>query len=174
MHNPSFLKANLEVLEQYNPALLSWLKSHVPDMNSIAPRLIRNSQGLIDWPLPSGSGLFESVNPHQLYRNWVVERDADRRASIIIGCNLGYGINHLLSNTPDKHKVLVIEPNPEMLIACLSQTDYRRFLHIHKLFFLPPDTAVILETLFRQLELYYEYGGIDMRTDVPSQKMGTA
>ena len=128
MYNPSFLKANLEVLEQYNPALMDWLKSNVPDMNGIASRLIRNSRGMIDWPLPSGLGLFESLNPHQLYRNWVVERDADHRASIIIGCNLGYGINYLLSNTPDRHKVLVIEPNPEMLVACLSQTDYRRYL----------------------------------------------
>ena len=172
MNNPSFLKVNLEALEQHNPALLSWLNSNDVDMNRIESRLIRNSQDLIDWPLPTGLGLFESVNPGQIYRNWVVEGDAEHSASIIIGCNLGYGINHLLSITPNKHKILVIEPNPEMLIACLSQTDYRQFYQIQKLFFIPPDTHIISETMFRQLELYYEFGRIDMRTDLPSQQLG--
>jgi len=172
MNNRSFLKENLEALEQLNLPLCRWLKTQVVDMNNIETGLIWNSHGLIDWPLPSGKGLFETINPNQFYRNWVVEGDADRSASIIIGCNLGYGINHLLSNTPNKHKVLVMEPNPEILMACLSQTDYRRFFQIHKLFFLPPDTDVIRETLFRQLELYYEFGKIDMRKDLPSQQIG--
>jgi len=45
---------------------------------------------------------------------------APMSASIIVGTNLGYGLNHLLVNTPDTHKVLVIEPNPVLVLACLQ------------------------------------------------------
>ena len=91
-----------------------------------------NHRGLVDWRLPSGNGMFEAIAPQVSYRDWIPADRTDTSATIIVGCNLGYGLNHVLSNTPDSHKVLVLEPRAEMILACLGHTDYRPFFEYCK------------------------------------------
>jgi hypothetical protein len=70
---------------------------------------------------------------------------------------VGYGLNHLLVKSPDSHKILVIEPNAELLLACLGQTDYRPFFANKKLHFLAPNEEHLNEYI-RHLDLQYVYG----------------
>ncbi len=70
-----------------------------------------------------------------IYKSWQAKDKPETSATIIVGCNVGYGVNQVLMNTPDTHKVIVSEPNPEMLLACLGQTDYRPFMKAGKLHF---------------------------------------
>ncbi|MDR3640607.1 MAG: DUF115 domain-containing protein [Humidesulfovibrio sp.] len=166
-----YLKDNITALEKANPPLYRWLSSISFDEQSLKTNVFVNKWGLIDWRMESGLGLFESMPPGLLYNDWADLEKADLSATIIVGTNVGYGLNHLLINTPDSHKVLVLEPNPALLLACLGQTDYRPFFENKKLHFVTPDEDQLLEYI-KNLDLQYVYGKIYLRTDVPCRQLG--
>ncbi|MDD4952364.1 MAG: DUF115 domain-containing protein [Desulfovibrionaceae bacterium] len=171
MKSYPFLKANIEALETYCPDFYRWLSNRDIDRAALAQNIFQNRLGLIDWRMPSGQGLFEAVPPGPVYSKWTPEDQAHTSATIIVGCNLGYGVNHVLVNTPDSHKVIVIEPRPELVLACLGQTDYRPFFANKKLHFAPPDEEYISKVV-RCLDLQLVYGRVHLRGDLPSQQMG--
>ena len=171
MTHCSFLETNLQALKIRNTAIFQWLAPQEPGPRNLDSSLFTNGWGLIDWRLPSGKGLFDPIPPKMLYAEWIPREKADTSATLIVGCSLGYGINHVLSNTPHTHKVLVLEPRQEMLLACLSQTDYRPFFESKKLFFVPPDLAFLRKVVW-QLNLQYMFGNIFVRSDIPSRQLG--
>lgn len=166
-----FLKDNITALEKANPALHRWLSGSTFDEQSLKTSVFVNKWGIIDWRMQDGKGLFESMPPGALYREWTQMEKPELSASIVVGTNLGYGLNHLLVNTPDSHKVLVLEPNPELLLACLGQTDYRPFFANKKLHFVTPDEDHLAEYI-KNLDLQYVYGKICLRSDLPSRQIG--
>jgi hypothetical protein len=165
------LKENITALQSANPALFAWLSSCAFDEESLKTSVFVNQWGLIDWRMPCGNGIFDAVAPTRLYREWVDIEKPDLSATVIVGTNIGYGLNHVLVNTPDTHKVLVLEPNPAVLLACLGQTDYRPFLANKKLHFLVPSDEYLMEVV-KNLDLQYVYGKIFLRADVPSRQIG--
>ncbi len=172
MNKLPFLIKNLKALaEVKNPAAF-WLARQRPDEKAVAERLLVNHWKLMDIKLPEGGTLFESFPPLAHYKSWVEENDKlAQSATIIVGCNIGYGLNHVLVNTPNTHKVMVIEPDPEMLIACLGQTDYTPFFEIGKLHFLPPDVEVVRKAV-QMADKQFLFGRIYLRSDFPSQQIG--
>ena len=168
----SFLGKNLETLEKLNSPIPDWLAS-TGDLYAKTDRsIIKNRWGLPDWQLAPGRGLFEGMHPAACYREWIPQKNPATGATVIIGCNLGYGLNQVLKNSPDSHRILLIEPRPEMMAACLSQTDYGSFLEMKKLILLPPDLDLFHRTVFQHLKLQYEFGSIDFRSDLPSRQLG--
>ena len=168
----SFLEANLDTLQRLNSPIPGWL-ADAGDLYTKTDRsMIKNRWGLLDWRLPSGEGLFEGMHPAMCYRDWIPQKKPATSATIIIGCNLGYGLNQVLMNSPDSHRVLLMEPRPEMMAACLTQTDYGPFLKMKKLVLLTPDLDLFHQTVFQQLPLQYEFGNIDFRSDLPSRQLG--
>lgn len=165
------LKENITALQGANPALYAWLSKSPLDGESLKTSVFVNQWGLIDWRMPCGNGIFDAVAPTQIYREWVDIEKPDLSATVIVGTNIGYGLNHILVNTPDTHKVLVLEPNPAVLLACLGQTDYRPFLANKKLHFVVPTDEYLMEVV-KNLDLQYVYGKIYLRADVPSQQIG--
>ncbi len=172
MNKLPFLKRNLEALAAVNNPAVFWLARQRPDDAAVADRLFVNRWELLDWKLPDGGCLFESFPPAAYYKGWQTEDEKlAQSASIIVGCNLGYGLNHVLVNTPNSHKVLVLEPDHKLLMACLGQTDYTPFIEIGKLHFLPPER----ETVRRAVQLadkQFLFGRIYLRVDIPSQQLG--
>ncbi len=166
-----FLKDNISALEKANPALYAWLSSSPFDEQSLKTSIFVNRRGILDWRMPTGPGLFESMPPAMLYRDWPVVEKPDLSATFIVGTNLGYGLNHTLINTPDSHKILVLEPNPSLLLACLGQTDYRPFFVNKKLHFVTPNEDHLQEYI-KNLDLQYVYGKIYLRGDLPSRQLG--
>ncbi len=167
-----FLTGNLEALAARKEPVAAWLAHNVADVEAALSRVFTNASGLLDWRMDDGGGLIERCPPLPvLYQDWRPAKDAERQATVIIGSNLGYGLNHLLAGTPNTHKVLVIEPRAEMLLACLGETDYRPFLEIGKLRFIAPDHDQI-EQAIQRLDLNLVYGTIHLRNDVPSQQIG--
>ena len=166
-----YLKDNIDFLETQSRPLHRWLSTQPWDENALKERLFTNRWGFLDWRLPTGKGMFENLPPGRLYDEWIPTEKADTSATIVIGCNLGYGLNHLLTKTPNSHKIIVVEPRAEMLMACLGQTDYRPFMKIRKLHFAPPDEEY-LATLVQNLDLQFVYGRIFVRQDLPSQQIG--
>ena len=120
MTRRSFLETNLQALKIGNTAIFRWLAAQEPNPRNLDSCLFTNRWGLLDWRLPSGKGLFDPIPPRMLYAEWIPREKGNTSATLIVGCNLGYGINHVLSNTSHTHKVLVLEPRQEMLLACLS------------------------------------------------------
>jgi hypothetical protein len=167
----SFLERNLQALKIGNTAIFHWLAAQESGSRNLDSSLFTNRWGLLDWRLPSGKGLFDPIPPGMFYSEWIPREKEDTSATLIVGCNLGYGINHVLSNTPHTHKVLVLEPRQKMLLACLSQTDYRPFFESKKLFFVPPDLAFMHKVVW-QLNLQYMFGNIFVRSDIPSRQLG--
>lgn len=166
-----FLKPNLEALEKNAPLML-WLGSSRPDPENTLQNVFINDQGLMDWRCPkTGATLFSQAHPGSFYAGWLPEDKADVSATVIVGCNLGYGLNLLLSKTPNTHKVVVIEPRPEILMACLGQTDYRPFIEAKKLFFVPPEPGFVKQVL-NQLDLQIVFGRVYLRVDRPSMQLG--
>ncbi len=167
-----FLESNIKVLKEIGHPVYSWLSSQQLDQSRLEERLIENKHGLVDWKMDNGNGMFDAMPPFHFYDKWTPEDEkATTSATIIIGCNVGYGINHLLMNTPDTHKIIVLEPQPEMLMACLGQSDYKAFIENKKLHFCLPRKDY-MQQVVKNLDLQYIYGRIYMRLDVPSQQLG--
>jgi hypothetical protein len=171
MTSNNYWDKNFDILKKNRSPIIGWLAEQPFDLKI---RLVENRWGTLDWPLPSGKALFDAMPPNTFYESWVPEEKPESSATIIVGCNLGYGVNHVLANTPDSHKVVVMEPRPEMLVSCLSQTDYSQVLDCQRLMFLPPDETAVRQVIFRQLGLYHEFGRIYLRTDIPSRQLGMA
>jgi hypothetical protein len=165
-----FLQRNLDALEKENPSIHAWLKER---LSSLGPsdKLVRNSKGLLDWILPTGKRLFGPLSPWAVYKEWRIPGPSESGVNVVVGSNLGYGINYLLPKLPCGHQMLVLEPSAELLLACLGHTDYRPFLETRKLLFLPPDLRRVRETLSR-LVLPCLFGKISLKSDLPSLQLG--
>lgn len=166
-----FIKDNIEALKEMGHPVYTWLASGQYDQEDMTNRLFINDLGLHDWRMDNGTGIFEALPPVGAYKNWNPGEKAGTSATIIVGCNLGYGVNHVLMNTPDTHKVILLEPRPEMLMACLGQTDYRPFMEAKKLHLMVPDENYIQEVI-RNLDMQFIYGQIHLRGDLPSRQIG--
>ncbi len=166
-----FLKDNIEALETYNPPFYAWLSSQDIDEEKLTESLFKNKWDMLDWKMENGTGMFESVPPNAIYKSWKAEEKPENSATFIVGCNVGYGLNQVLMSTPDSHKVIITDPNPEMLLACLGQTDYRPFMEAGKLHFCPVDENILM-SIIKELDLQFVYGKIYLRLDMPSQQLG--
>ncbi len=168
-----FLQDNLTTLAKIGSPIVKWLESHAVPPDVVAGRVHRNPMGHLDYAPGEGPSLYGAMPPGMVYRGWTSADDGRLAAgaTIIIGSGLGYGINHVLTKTPNTHKVLVIEPSPELLVACLGQTDYRPFLTAKKLIFLPPDKAVFEEVL-KTLDVCFLFGKIHLRADMACKQFG--
>lgn len=165
-----FLASNLDALEKENPSAHAWLKDRLSSLGP-SPNLVQSGRGHMDWMLPTGKSLFGSLPPRRLYTAWRIPEGDETATTIVIGCNLGYGLNHLLPKTPCRHQVLVLEPRAELLLAALGYTDYRPFLEARRLLFLPPDLDRVRDILSR-LVLPCLFGKIFLRVDLPSLQLG--
>lgn len=166
-----YLQTNIEYLQRINHPIYQWLSTQEFHQEKLLQNLFINEGGLHDWRLENGKGMFEALPIRGLYGDWLQSDNPDTSATIIVGCNLGYGVNHVLQGMPDSHKVMVLEPRSEMLLACLGQTDYRPMFEAKKLHFLVPDENYINEVV-RNLDLQFIYGQIHLKMDLPSQQLG--
>lgn len=167
-----FLKKNLDLFQSMGHPVYAWLSEQRYDEEALHERLFENKWEFVDWKLDNGAGMFEAMPPFGFYDKWNPDPEkAHTSASIIVGCNVGYGINHLLMNSPDSHKVILLEPRPEMLMACLGQTDYEPFIENKKLHICIPDEQYLYQVI-KNLDLQYIYGQIHLRLDIPSQQIG--
>jgi len=172
MTNIPFMQKNLETLAKAGAPIAQWLSQQTIDLDAIDARVFSNRWKIRDWRMDNGQGLFEMLPPPVHYNSWVAEAEnAATSLTIIVGCNLGYGLNHVLTSTPNSHKVLLIEPNAALLVACLGQTDYSPFLEMGKLILLPPDEETIKHALL-QADVQFLFGRIYLRPDSASQQIG--
>lgn len=166
-----FLKDNIEYLQAQGHPVYQWLSTRPFGEEALLNNLFINEYGIHDWRMEGGKGMFEALPPTGLYSSWLSGDKPETSATFIVGCNLGYGVNHVLKGTPDSHKVMLVEPRPEMLLACLGQTDYRPFFEAKKFHLLIPDEKYIHEVV-RNLDLQFVYGQIHLKGDIPSQQLG--
>ncbi|OLN30563.1 hypothetical protein DVDV_0519 [Desulfovibrio sp. DV] len=166
-----YLADNLAWLAESGDPTGRWLAGCNPDPAIVHERLFRNPGGVIDWRMDDGQSLFEKLPPPFFYKDWRPTEKLEGAATIIIGTALGYGLNHVLTGTPNSHKVLVVEPRPEMLLACLGQTDYRPFLAHGKLRFVPPEAPAI-EAALQTLDVSFLFSRIFLRNDMACKQMG--
>ncbi|MBU1003767.1 MAG: DUF115 domain-containing protein [Proteobacteria bacterium] len=166
-----FLEANLQALEQQKSPVVPWLRGQDSDLISLENQLLVNRFGLVDLPLDQGATMFANVPPQAYYSRWTPPAPADKSATVIVGCNLGYGLNHLLTTHPPLHPVCVLEPRPEMLTACLAMTDYTGFIKQGRLTFIPPQPEALHQALCA-FDLQFIYGAVKFRSDIPSRQLG--
>lgn len=166
-----FLTDNITALVQAKAPAALWLAHLGTDPTPTYERVFVNAAGLLDWRMENGHSLYEKLNPHLLYRGWIPTDRLEGGATIIVGAGIGYAVNHLLTHTPPSHKIIVVEPRPEMLLACLGQTDYRPFFKSGRLAFLPPDPGLV-EQAVNGLDVSFLYARINLRADLASQQMG--
>ena len=166
-----YLKANLETLKAVKSPLGPWLGQAQVDIRILEEKIFKNRWGHMDWKMDNGTGMFEASPPPLFYKTWVPEEKiAHLSITYLIGCNIGYGLNHILSHSPKGHKVVVIEPDPVMLLACLSQTDYTPHIKGNKLIFLPPDLGLLTHAV-QQADVQFLFGRIYLRQDLPSRQL---
>lgn len=165
-----FLEANLEAMERRNHSAAKWLRGRNLDLKRLEKQLLVNAFGLVDLPTENGASLFGAIPPQAFYGKWQPDERAAKGATIMVGCNLGYGLNHVLTTFPASHVVGLIEPDPEMLATCLAMTDYRPFIEQGRLEFVAPNHEPIWNFLSRQ-DLRFIHGAIYFRSDVPSQQL---
>jgi hypothetical protein len=166
-----YLNDNIKALVQAKAPVAFWLAHLGTDPAPIYERVFINPGGVLDWRMDNGHGLYEKLNPKILYRDWIPKDKIEGGTTVIVGSGIGYAINHLLTGTPPSHKILVVEPRPEMLLACLGQTDYRPFLKSGRLAFLPPDPTLV-EKAVSALDVSFLFARINLRSDLASKQMG--
>ena len=167
-----YLTGNLEALAAKSEPVAIWLAQSGTDVEQAMSRVYLSPIGILDWRMDDGTGLIEKAPPLPvLYDNWRPQKEAEKDATVIIGANLGYGINHVLTGTPNSHRVVVVEPRPDMLLACLGQTDYRGLIESGRLRFVMPDHDQI-EKAIQQFDINLIYGNIHLRSDLPCQQIG--
>ncbi|WP_369404484.1 motility associated factor glycosyltransferase family protein [Salidesulfovibrio brasiliensis] len=168
-----FLKDNIEALKDYCPPVYMWLSSQEYDPERLNERLFKNQWDILDWRIDNeeGRGMFDAMPPNLLYKEWAPKDKPHTSATVIVGCNVGYGLNHVLANSPDSHKIVVVEPRPEMLLACLGQTDYRPFFANKKLHICPPNEDYFMQ-IVKNMDLQFIYGNIHLRGDTASRQLG--
>lgn len=165
------LQTNIEYLQRTGNPIYQWLSIQNFNEEALLNNLFINEFGMHDWRMDTGKGMFESMPPEGIYSGWTISDNPEASATFIVGANLGYGINHVLTHTPDSHKVMLVEPRTEMILACLGQTDYRPFFEAKKFHILVPDEDYIYEVI-RNLDLQFIYGQIHLKGDLPSQQLG--
>lgn len=166
-----FLGKNLSFLAADGHPMAGWLAKHDSELTSLGDDIFFNKWGVMDLPLKGGGSLFSAMPPAAFYREWVRLEKAETSATVVVGVNLGYGLNTLLENTPDSHKIIVIEPDAAKLGVCLGMSDYTPFFENKKLFFVPPDREIFFDVMQR-LDLQIFFGSIFLRVDTPSQQIG--
>lgn len=166
-----FLEKNLGCMTAAGHPVAAWLKKNESRLTALREQIYFNNWGVMDIPISGGQGIFNSMPPAAFYREWVRLEKPETSATIVVGSNLGYGLNTLLQQLPESHKVVVIEPDPARLGACLGMTDYTPFFESRRLFFLPPDKELFLDIL-QYMDLQVFFGSIYLRVDVPSQQFG--
>jgi len=165
-----FLGSNLVGLRKLSPSTHDWLQSQLSSLGPSA-RLVRNRGGFLDWELAEGRSLFGSILPEAIYRDWTVPGHERPGTTVVVGCNLGYGLNNLLSETPAEHQVVVLEPRADLLLACLGHTDYLQWMESGRLIFLAPQIGKVRKAL-SGLVLPCLFGKIILRVDLPSFQIG--
>ncbi len=166
-----FLKDNIEYLQKVGHPVYHWLTAQDFKQDELLENIYMNELDMLDWRMEEGKGMFENMLLRGLYATWITEEQAETSATFIVGSNLGYGVNHVLQGTPDTHKVMLIEPRAEMLLACLGQTDYRPFFEAKKFHILIPDHDYIYSVI-KNLDLQFIYGKIHLKGDIASQQLG--
>ncbi len=166
-----FLQDNIEYLQRTGNPVYQWLSAQEFKEEALLNNLFINVYGIHDWRMEDGKGMFEAVPPDGLYASWIPDEKCATSATFIVGSGLGYGVNHVLANTPDSHKVMLVEPRAEMLLACLGQTDYRPFFEAKKFHILFPDQDYIYEVI-KNLDLQFIYGQLHLKGDMASQQLG--
>lgn len=170
-----FFHKNLDAMARRNQSAAQWLGGRNLDLKALENQLRVNAFGLMDLPLPGGGTLFGAIPPQVFYNSWQIAQEkgqrAARGATVIVGCNLGYGLNHVLTTHPALHAVAMIEPCPERLAQCLGMTDYSPFIEQGRLEFVAPDGQSIWDYLGRQ-DLRFIHGAIHFRADMPSRQLG--
>ena len=168
--NYPFLKTNLEVLAGQNDPIYEWIRQQEPE--TIIPKNIRtNRWGALDWEFKQGLSLFQTLPPQKAYESWnaIDCRPAD--ASLVVGGNLGYGLHFLLKKTVDSHRILLLEPRIEMLLATLGLTDFSSALKQGRLILIPPQQTHLRGMVYR-LTLACLFGKVFLRPDLPSLQLG--
>lgn len=173
MNHTQFLADNTKALTAAQPQMAAWLAANAPAPETLAPRLRLNRWNMLDVELEDGRRLFDAFPPQFAYRSWPPTEQAERSATIIVGANLGYGINHMLEQTPPRHRLLVVEPDPAMLTLCLGLTDYRPFIESGRLAFIVPQFDALVAAV-RGYDKQFLFGRILLQADLPSQQIGPA
>ncbi|WP_461832809.1 motility associated factor glycosyltransferase family protein [Desulfothermus sp.] len=150
----NFYEANITCIKKSLLATFLWLNNNTSNDNNLALSTSKNKALRSKF--------------YRTYKKGIIDKNT--KLYIIIGSNLGYGILKLLENTTPLSKVVVIEPNPQILRACLTLNDYTKYINIKKLFFLPPDRHLISK-FFDTLTPYIRYSKIKIHVDVPSSEM---
>lgn len=164
------LHANLTALQQCNPAVHDWLAPLNTDC--IQNNLFTNPAGHADWRLPNGQGMFGALPPGMFYGDWLPTPPAQALACVLVGCNVGYGVVHVLKNSPANTTVLLLEPRPELLLGMLALTDFTRPILDRRLRILKPEPEHVRATL-HTLDLYFLFGQVVLHVDTPSRQLGS-
>ena len=173
MNHTQFLAENTMALAAAQPQVAAWLAANAPAPGTLAERLRLNRWNMLDIELEDGRRLFDAFPPQVAYRAWPPTELAARSATIIVGANLGYGINHMLENTPPRHRLLVVEPDPAILTLCLGLTDYRPFIQSGRLTFVEPQFDALVAAV-RACDKQFLFGRILLQADLASQQIGPA
>jgi len=157
------LNNNLNTLKYVSPFTWKWLNRNKEKIETAKKNTVWNKHGL--WDFKYNNKLLMENYPLNHYFTWV--REENIGVYIIIGSNVGYGITLLLKKAAPLSKIIVIEPNPTLLFACLGVVDYTPFIKQKRLMFLPPELELI-RNFFDTLDIYIRHSKIKLLVDIPS------
>ncbi len=160
------LKRNLEAIKLTSPITYKWLSQNFDKLNDIDKKITKNKKQMWDFKLDNG--LMMEGFPLSHYFSWAT---ADKVGLyVVVGANVGYGVALLLEKSPSFSKIIVIEPNAEMIFATLTIADYSPFIKKGKIIFLPPEKDVIND-FFDNLTPFLKHTKTKLFIDPPSARL---
>ncbi len=166
------LEGNLRALDRVSPDFSKWLRGNGHKWYELNDRVLFNNMGWLDLNLDEESTLLGTMPPRGFYVSWRPQYKGAQGASIIGGCNLGYGLNSLLAVTEPGHKIGIYDPRPEMVALCLGITDYRDLILSQRVIFIPPRKDSLEDLLATHFNLQFYHGHVYYWADMPSMQLG--
>jgi hypothetical protein len=144
-----FLKKNLTTLKEVNPELHDWITKE-DDVDWIQQIQSKNKDPNI--LITCGSEIrpaYSMKNPKkeafQAVKNMQLHKE---NVSIVIGFGLGYLTNAILSKMEKGHRIIIVEPVPQIIKLALNNFDFAKAIHSRDLILVNPKEAEISAVIY--------------------------
>ena len=170
MRQLEHLGESLAALGEHCPDVASWLAGDGRDVPLDA--LFVDRAGRLDWRCPDGEGMYARVPRRLAYADWTPAPDVTGGVTLVLGCGLGDGLLHILEHSGEDHRVFVLEPRRDLLLACLGAAPLGPYLRRERLVFLPPDLDWIADHARSPLGGAFAFGKLLVRLDEAAAHAG--
>jgi len=138
------LKKNLDALLEVNEAMHTWINEN--EEPATWYEIIKNNMLYIEGK--KRTALYDMDDPVEGTKEKLKDfKFHDSDVTVIIGCGLGFTLDRILRECEEKHKIIVIEHNRNLLKHLLGTADLSKEILTRKVIFIPAERDWVIELI---------------------------